>query len=266
MEGGDRQVRFSCRGAPKLLGSTPLPEQVAKRKVKLLALAAKRLIVPGEFLCLSRVANYPQDRPLLHVVASVLPVQGGSLRVLLGPRPTFYLRAVCASFRVEARGGNQGAAEGAKGQWNVYHGQCCLNWCLSAATVFLRLSGCRSFRSLPNSFHFHSSVLSWPLRDPQASQSMLGNSKESAVAERDLLDVLWSYCIMETGAGCVVFLPFQQSCYTALASFNLSESRTWYFPQLWHLFTLALASRKQTLNRPLIYTGTKSVLSVCCKQ
>ncbi|CAM9862345.1 unnamed protein product, partial [Scytosiphon promiscuus] len=34
-----------------------------------------------------------------------------------------------------------------------------------------------------------------------ASGSMLGCSKESAAGERNLLDVLWSYCIMEKGAG-----------------------------------------------------------------
>lgn len=49
-------------------------------------------------------------------------------------------------------------------------------------------------------------------RDPQASESMLGSSKESAVAETDLLDVLWSYCIMEKGAGYVMRLPFHRPC------------------------------------------------------
>lgn len=33
---------------------------------------------------------------------------------------------------------------------------------------------------------------------------MLGDSKEKVVAERNLLDVLWSYCMMERAAGCVL--------------------------------------------------------------
>lgn len=37
---------------------------------------------------------------------------------------------------------------------------------------------------------------------------MLGDNKESVIAERNLLDVLWSYCIMEQAAGCVLSLPY----------------------------------------------------------
>lgn len=38
---------------------------------------------------------------------------------------------------------------------------------------------------------------------------MLDDNKECALVEKDLLDVLWSYCMMEKAAGCVlVTFPF----------------------------------------------------------
>lgn len=42
------------------------------------------------------------------------------------------------------------------------------------------------------------------VRAPQTDRSMLGDSKEKVGAERNLLDVLWSYCMMEEAAGCVL--------------------------------------------------------------
>lgn len=38
----------------------------------------------------------------------------------------------------------------------------------------------------------------------QTDRSMLGDSKEKVGAERNLLDVLWSYCMMEKAAGWVL--------------------------------------------------------------
>lgn len=32
---------------------------------------------------------------------------------------------------------------------------------------------------------------------------MLGDGKDHILAEKDLLEVVWSYCIMERAAGCV---------------------------------------------------------------
>ena len=41
---------------------------------------------------------------------------------------------------------------------------------------------------------------------------MLGDSKEKIAAESNLLDVLWSYCMMERAAGCVPYVNFLSCC------------------------------------------------------
>lgn len=51
---------------------------------------------------------------------------------------------------------------------------------------------------------FVASAVACLARARQTDRSMLGDSKEKAIAERNLLDVLWSYCMMEESAGCVL--------------------------------------------------------------
>lgn len=53
-------------------------------------------------------------------------------------------------------------------------------------------------------FRFLADPVAYLVCVPQTDRSMLRDSKEKVAAERDLLDVLWSYCMMEQAAGCVL--------------------------------------------------------------
>lgn len=146
----------------------------------------------------------------MHVVAPVLPIQGIPLCVLFGSPPALALRPLYSSARIEAREHNKDRGTGLEGEGGLYHGQCSMAVVVARTTGFptadpgdetaVRFHQCNPFCCL---LYVSWLSLSCLMGAPQTDRSMLGDSKEKVVAERDLLDVLWSYCMMEEAAGYV---------------------------------------------------------------
>ena len=152
----------------------------------------------------------PQEQPLWDAVAPLHPLQGVPLCVLFGSSPALYLHPLYSSARIEARKHIEGQGTGTEGEGGVCHGQC--NMVVVVAQTN-RPRGWQSNSSTSNAvrlllaLRFLAGAVARLMCTPQVDRSMLGDSIEKVDAERNLLGVLWSYCMMEEAAGCALKPP-----------------------------------------------------------